>query len=221
MDMFNELTGNVAYIEIKNYKNLSWDNLKKKSQDPSLSALAGSVIAEAKNQLSGFYGLKNTDTADRIEPQGIKDGVIKVQYNPTSLKFSGSTRKNTDTKLVEAQRQKITTISAWGVLTMSVDLVFASTSIADTSVSDQMTAFLKMMQKSPEKEVIFSWADMVIEGKVTYFSGEYQMFYPSGLPKAGKISLKIEAESEPKKIETRIEKMAEEKSEKLAETGNT
>jgi hypothetical protein len=186
------ITENVAYLEIKNQEELSWDNLS-----------GSTVLANAKAKLSGAAQSAGAQT-------GSSSRVIQVQYNPTSLKFSGRTQKKEDSKQVEAQRQNIPTIPAWGVLSMAVDLVFTAASVTDTSVADRMNDLLRMMQKSKKKEIVFSWADLVVEGKVTYLSGEYQSFYPSGLPKAGKVSLRIEAEAEPKKIEKKIEKMVKE-----------
>jgi hypothetical protein len=216
----NILEDNTAYLEIKNYESLSWDNLTDTSGSRSLSGWAGNVLNSAKEALSGAVSEGLAAIGESLPP-GIDEGVIRVQYNPTSLKFHGSTHREPDKTQVQAQQQGITTIPSWGVLKLSVDLEFAASSVMDTSVADQMNAVLKMMQKSVQKEVVFSWANMSVEGKVTYMSGEYLSFYPSGLPKAGKISLQIETQGEPKKIQTKIEKMIAMKSEKLANTGKS
>jgi hypothetical protein len=209
MNIFED---NTAYLEIKNYESPSWDNLTDTSGERSVIASAANVLSGAKEVLSeGISEMTGISLS-----QGSGEGVIRVQYNPTSLRFRGNTKKESDRKGVEAQQQNITTIPAWGILTMSVDLELAASSFLDTSVADGMNALLAMMQKSPEKEVIFSWANMSVEGKVTSFSGEYTSFYPSGLPKSGKVSLSIETQGEPKKVQDKIEKMIAVKSEKLA-----
>lgn len=210
---------NQAYIEIENYDQLSWNNLS--METPAKSQV--SPIEAARQKLAGiadvaattFANSSKTSSVPRQHIGEIKDGIIKVQYNPQSIKFSGSAKRTENT--AEEQKQNIKTVVAWGVVTMSVELVFHGVSQEDKFVSEQMKMLLTTMKKSETKKIKFYWADLMIEGKVISFSGEYNMFWPSGNPRSGKIELEIQAETEPKKISVSIEKLTEERSEKLAD----
>ena len=222
MGTMNEILGNQAYLEILDYKADEWDNLVSGSSGSSLSAKGTDLINTAKDKLKGNFDDGKPGVMDAvknsvgIDQRGIKDGLIKVQYNPTSMTFTGSTRADSG-KRDEKQRQNIETVPVRGNLSMSVELLFDSDNILDTSVQDEMNLLLVTVKKSKTKEVRFSWGKMEIQGKLTAFSGEYTMFYPNGLPQAGKIRITITAQSEPSMVKRRIEKMAEEKPDIVAE----
>lgn len=199
--------GERAYLEIINYQETTWDNLvsrtvqdKNSLKDKAMKAL-GNIQSEVKKVDIGR------------ENGSLSDGKIQVQYNPNTLSIQGSMDKRTNT--AENQNRKITTITFVGIVKLTVELLFHAISEMDTSVMDQMTMLLTLMQKTPLKKVRFSWGNMQVTGRIISFQGSYDMFYPSGLPAAGKITLTIQSESEPKKIEKKIEGMTEERSDKM------
>ena len=204
-----------AYLEIINYQNVKWDNLAARSDDGMRQAIQADTLQKAKEALhqTNDIGQKNAQMASETGKGITSDGVIEVQYNPSTVSISG-TMEERKTE-AEEQRRKITTITTVGVVSLSVELVFHSTSAKDTSVADQMNMLLAMMQKSSTKRVRFSWGNMQVNGRVTSFKGKYDLFHASGLPASGSIQMTIQADSEPKKIEKKIEAMTEERKEKM------
>ena len=199
--------GERAYLEIINYQETTWDNLVSRpaQANNSLKDKAMKVLGNVQSQVK---------KADISRGNGVlSDGKIQVQYNPNTLSIQGSMDKRTNT--AENQNRKITTITFVGIVKLTVELLFHAISEIDTSVMDQMTMLLTLMQKTPLKKVRFSWGNMQVTGRIISFQGSYDMFYPSGLPAAGKITLTIQSESEPKKIEKKIEGMTEERSDKM------
>lgn len=122
-------------------------------------------------------------------------GIIKVQYNPASIKYSAGISENTDVKsdMEEGKTVQITTITSESTIDMSFTLVFHQTTPKDQSVREQMERIMDMVCNSPTKWVDFSWSDIHMEGKLVSFSGEYDMFDSAGNPISGHMDLTIEA----------------------------
>lgn len=176
----------------------------------------GSVTAAAADRLrqgGASAALKKSDAAQNRAL--IKDGMIIVQYNPASIKYRAvtSTRETakpdvgTDTKMV-------TSIPGNNTVDMSFDLVFHSTGDGDESVREQMELVMNMIYDSPTRNVKFAWGNLLIEGKLTSFSGEYDMFDATGRPVSGRMSLTVRTETPEKQVEKSINEIGKERKDK-------
>lgn len=150
----------------------------------------------------------------------VNNGVIMVQYNPASIKYHArsSTNSKEEEKPGDATRT-ITTISRTSTVDMSLELVFHSSNDTDESVREQMELIMDMIYDSPTKRVKFAWGKLQTEGKLTSFSGEYNMFDATGRPIGGRMSLTIRVEREKilKQTEKVIDKLDEKSENKPVE----
>lgn len=171
-----------------------------------------SVTAVAAEKLR-----KSTDGAVRSDDGGqnralVKNGVIAVQYNPASIKYHASASTHSDEWDIPGDdTRKIMTISRTSMVDMSFELVFHSVGDTDESVREQMELIMDMIYDSPTKKVKFAWGKIETEGKLTSFSGEYNMFDATGRPIGGRMSLSIRVEKEKilKQMEKVIDKLDE------------
>ncbi|MDE7323230.1 MAG: hypothetical protein K2N73_11030 [Lachnospiraceae bacterium] len=169
---------------------------KKQGQADREQKIAMDTFRQLHQNEAGFQE-KNSNVdikADR-ENEAIKKGIIRVQYNPASIKYRVGTSENTDVKndMEVGENVQITTITSESTIDMSFSLVFHRRSPMDQSVRDQMELIMDMICNSPTKRVDFSWSDIHMEGKLVSFSGEYDMFDSTGNPISGHMDLTIEA----------------------------
>lgn len=203
-----------AVLEIVNYQKLNGDNFTRPKQEAGAKASASEKQNETKNRLLGTGSVsKSQGESPAAGGKGLEDGVITVQYNPKSLKFSGSSSQSTDSSVEEGGR-RVMTITSKGTLRMSVELVFHSKAPGDTSVADQMNLIMMQLQYGATREVKFSWANIVMQGEIVSFSGKYDMFDSAGNPLSGSMNLTIQATDV--KVEKSYEAIKEERSQKLA-----
>lgn len=147
----------------------------------------------------------------------VSDGVITVQYNPASLKYRASTStRGTAEPDVGASTKLVTSIARKSTVDLSLELVFHSTGDQDESVREQMELVMNMIYDSPTKNVKFAWGTLAIEGKLTSFSGEYDMFDPLGRPVSGRMSLTIRTETTLKQVDKAIDEIEKEHRDKPA-----
>lgn len=147
----------------------------------------------------------------------VKDGMITVQYNPASIKYRASTStQKTQEQEVGTKTRMVTSIARKSTVDMSFDLVFHSVGDKDESVREQMELVMNMIYDSPTKHIKFAWGKLAIEGKLTGFSGEYDMFDPLGRPISGRMSLTIRTESSVKQVEKIINEIDKERRDKPA-----
>lgn len=212
----DRMTDNQAYLELFDSGSLKWDNLMSENEGDSLYSNGADVLGKAKEQLFG-----NGDNGSRekvLHPSGtVSDGLIKVQYNPKTIHFTGSSEKEWKPDDDIDKEQPVGMITASGSLSMDVELVFDSTSPTDPSVRDEMNLLLSVMKKSRTKEAGFYWGKMKIRGRISSFQGEYLMFHPNGMPAAGSIRLTIQTQFRHTAGMKMLDAMAKDKSEQLAE----
>lgn len=170
------------------------------------------AVAAEKLRKSAASAGEFDDTAQNAAL--VQNGVIVVQYNPASIKYHAVTSTHSDTRQKPGDSTRtITTISRKSMVDMSFELVFHSASDIDDSVREQMELIMNMIYDSPTKEVKFAWGTMQTEGKLTNFSGEYNMFDETGRPIGGRMSLTIRVEKEKvlKQTEKILDKLDEER----------
>lgn len=145
------------------------------------------VSMRAGNALKGGNTSEGTDAYTK---EGLKDGVLYVQYNPSKISFSAHVKEKIASE--EEQSYKIATLTDSSTLVMSTELLFFSEDEEAEDVREKMELFFEMLGYSGTNNVSFSWGKFTFSGRVSSFSGEYTMFDESGNPIAGKVNLSIE-----------------------------
>lgn len=192
--------------------------VKKGSLADNRFQVQGSVTAAAADRLrqgGASAPLKQSDAAQNRAL--IKDGMITVQYNPASIKYRAATSSRETAKPdVGTNTKMVTSIPGKYTVDMSFDLVFHSTGDGDESVREQMELVMNMIYDSPTRNVKFAWGNLLIEGKLTSFSGEYDMFDATGRPISGRMSLTVRTETPEKQVEKSINEIGKERKDKPA-----
>lgn len=148
------------------------------------------------------------------------DGTVTVQYNPASIKYRAITSgQKTAEPEVGTNTKMVTSITGKSMVEMSFELVFHSTGDDDESVREQMELVMNMIYDSPTKKIKFAWGKLVTEGKLTGFSGEYDMFDALGRPVSGHMSLTIRTVTPPKQVDKTLDGMDQEHKDKPAAQG--
>lgn len=191
--------------------------VKKSSSTGNRFQTGSSVTAAAAGRLKQGVSAA-TQQADAVQNRaGIKDGTITVQYNPASIKYRAVTStRDTAKPDVGTNTKMVTSIPGKSTVDMSFDLVFHSTGDGDESVREQMELVMNMIYDSPTRNIKFAWGKLLIEGKLTSFSGEYDMFDAAGRPVSGRMSLTVRIEPSEKQVEKSIDEIGKERKDKPA-----
>ncbi len=116
---------------------------------------------------------------------------IEVQYNPSSIKYSGSTADQDFLK--QHSGENISSESSDGTIRTSFTLMLDAVSPEDTSVQKKMELIMRFLQKSAKREVMFKWGEKLsVKGELISFSGSFDSFNKSGLPISGKMNITIQ-----------------------------
>lgn len=153
----------------------------------------GSLMAKAKQALKNGTGFGG----------GLGEETFLVQYNPTSLKFSGNAGI-----YQEEEEKKENQIKGAGYLSMSVDLVFHAVNEGDASVFHTMEKMMQTIKTSATKGVKFAWGNILVEGEITGFNGSYKMFNLLGMPLSATAGLTIRIKAKTSSADKRMEDMA-------------
>jgi hypothetical protein len=194
-----EVISHKATLEILEYGFITTNKFAKESGANTLLAKAAGVIGNGVNDLLNSPTIiDNAKDALGIETRGLDQGVIQVQYNPASIKYSGNVPQEKTNNLpvnVNGKKMILTTVSSTSTINMSFSLVFHSKYTTDPSVKEQMEYIMNMLSQTRLKVVRFSWANMVATGKLVSFSGKYDMFDLTGNPTSGHMDLTIRMET--------------------------
>jgi hypothetical protein len=139
-----------------------------------------------------------------LEARGIDEGVIQVQYNPSSIKYSGSAPYDAvppKSENRDGDTNVVTTVTSSSAINMSFTLVFHSQYTTDQSVKKQMELIMNMIYDSPTKEISFSWSNMQATGTLVSFSGKYDMFDLNGNPTSGRMDMTMRLQIEDKAVD--------------------
>lgn len=129
---------------------------------------------------------------------GRGENCITAQFNPSTVKYSASASEGDASA---AEGNLITrTVTSYCSVKMTVELLFYRRYPLDDSVEKQIGRMLSFMIHSKGRCIRFSWANMVMEGEVESFSGEYNMFDTFGSPVSGKVDLTISSKSTIKQV---------------------
>ena len=145
------------------------------------------VSKRADNALKGGGTVESTGDFSK---EGLKDGVLYVQYNPAKISFSANVKEKVSTE--EERVYKVATLTDSSTLVMNVELLFFSEDEEADDVREKMELFFEMLGYSATNHVSFSWGKFTFSGRASSFSSEYTMFDEKGNPIAAKIDLSIE-----------------------------
>lgn len=186
-------------------------SLGSRFQNPgSVTAAAADRLRQGASPAMGQRGGVQSGTA-------AEDGTITVQYNPASIKYRATTpSQKTAEPDMGTHTEMVTSIARKSAVEMSFDLIFHSTGDGDESVREQMELVMNMIYDSPTRKIKFAWGKLVMEGKLTGFSGEYNMFDDSGNPVSGRMSLTVRTETPVKQVDKAINEIDKERRNKPA-----
>lgn len=151
-----------AYIEV--YDCRDFDNAPL-SATTTKSVLSGVQTAPAKREVT----------------------TLKVQFNPSSLRFSSgeanSGREKADiTREKDGQMRTVSAENTSMMVHMSVKLVFDRTIYVDCSVQPEVERFIAIVRNPYVRQVAFYWGTMCYKGVVKGVDAEYVLFNQEGTP---------------------------------------
>lgn len=153
--------------------------------------------AETKTQIQGkdinniTKNILNPSREKQPEKNSGKKAEIEVQYNPSSIKYSGNATDKDFLK--QHSRESIISAPPDGTIRTSFTLMLEAVSKEDTSVQKRMELIMRFLQKSSKREVMFKWGEqLLVKGELISFSGSFDRFNQRGLPLSGKMNITIQ-----------------------------
>lgn len=171
-----------------------------------------SFISNVSDALSGIKNVVKTaakakDVVTGKNGKGVEEGVLLMQFNPSSLKFNGSTTNS----MGKYEDPQINQIPSKGKIDFCCDFVIYEDFSSQESVAERMELLLKHVMFTPYKKIKFTWGKMVVTGKITSLSSSYEMFDKTGAPVMGKITMTMKTDLDTKEIEKMIQEIGKEK----------
>lgn len=171
-----------------------------------------SLLSGVSDALSGIKNAKKMagKTMDAVTGKnvnGVESGVLKMQFNPSSLKFSGSASNS----MGQYDDPQINQIPSKGKIDFSCDFVIYEDSLSSESVAERMEFLLKHVMFTPYKKVKFTWGKLVVTGKISSLNSSYEMFDKTGAPVMGKISMTMKTDLDTKEVDKMIQEIGKEK----------
>jgi hypothetical protein len=220
-----EVVSHKAVLVIKNYAQM--DKMTANAEAKSLLAMAsdslGGDVASLAQKAKQSKLVNTVTNALNIDNRGLDEGVIQVQYNPSSIRYSARSSGDIPPKYEKtyksansSQQRLLKSLVGSGEIDFSFTLVFHRKYVGDQSVRQQMELILNMLySRTSTKEVTFVWANMVATGRLISFSGKYDMFETTGNPMSGSMDMTIRLATEPNAIVKTIDTLGEERNDKL------
>lgn len=161
-----------AYIEVYDCRN--FDNAP-------LSA------ATTKSVLSG----------GRAASAGSEVTTLKVQFNPSSLRFASGEanagREKADiTCGKDGQTRTVPAENISSVVRVSVKLIFDRTIYVDCNVQPEVERFIAIVRNPYVRQVAFYWGTMCYKGVVRSVDAEYVLFDQEGTPMRATVDFTID-----------------------------
>ncbi len=161
-----------AYIEV--YDCREFDN----------APLSGAVT---KSVLGGKQSAPATDNVT----------TMKVQFNPSSLRFSSggtdSGKEKADVSHKEnGQTRTASAENSSELVRVAVKLIFDRTIYEDSSVQTEVESFLSIVKNAYVRQVAFYWGTMCYRGVVKSVNAEYVLFNQEGIPMRATVDFSID-----------------------------
>lgn len=171
-----------------------------------------SLLSQASDALSGIKDAQKSigsvkDSVLGKDTRGVANGVLRMQFNPSSLKFSGSTNYS----MGKYEDPSINQIPSKGKIEFSCEFVICEDTLSSETVPERMEFLLKYLMFTPYKKVKFSWGKLAVTGKISALNSSYSMFDKTGKPVLGKISMTMNTDLETKEIDKMIQEIGKEK----------
>lgn len=171
-----------------------------------------SLLSGVSDALSGIKNAKKMagkamDAVTGKNVNGVEAGVLKMQFNPSSLKFSGSASNS----MGQYDDPQINQIPSKGKIDFSCDFVIYEDSLSSESVAERMEFLLKHVMFTPYKKVKFTWGKLAVTGKISSLNSSYEMFDKTGAPVMGKISMTMKTDLDTKEVDKMIQEIGKEK----------
>lgn len=136
---------------------------------------------------------------DNMNPQNTAGSdKIKIQFNPSSLKFSYTNTNADDTSSVSKSDGNVEDADSGDdstTLTLSMDIIFDRSNQkkeADRSVKTDVEQFLAMVKNPYVREVTFFWGKQYYRGIVKQVDATYNFFNNNGIPMRANIAFSME-----------------------------
>jgi hypothetical protein len=208
-----------AILEIKDAEYFNTSRFSKEEGANTILAKAADKLNNTATEILSTP-LAIAKSAVGLEARGIDEGVIQVQYNPSSIKYSGNASYDSappKTETTGDSSHVVSTVTSANAINMSFTLVFHSKYTTDQSVKKQMELIMNMIYDSPTKEITFSWGNMQANGKLVSFSGKYDMFDMTGNPTSGRMDMTMRLNIDDKETEKMIEDGQKDRKDNAAE----
>lgn len=171
-----------------------------------------SLLSGVSDALSGVKNAAKTagkvmDAVTGKNVKGVEEGVLKMQFNPSSLKFSGSASNS----MSQYDDPQINQIPSKGKIDFSCDFVIYEDTLSSETVAERMEFLLKYVMFTPYKKVKFTWGKLVVTGKISSLNSSYEMFDKTGAPVMGKISMTMKTDLDTKEFDKMIQEIGKEK----------
>lgn len=154
------------------------------------SAMSSPITtAQTKSILSGLSAQRQQRLAQTY--------VFKVQFNPSTLKFSANAVRPTKGKkgLVsdeDGETQDCELQNSPPKMNLSVSLVFDRSHYIDSSVQPEVEGFLAIAKNPFTRTISFNWGNQYYVGELNSVTADYTMFNTFGIPTRAKVDLSLE-----------------------------
>lgn len=122
---------------------------------------------------------------------------MKVQFNPSSLRFSsGGTEsgkeKSDVTNEKNGQTRTAPAENSSELVRVGVKLIFDRTIYEDSSVQPEVERFIAIVRNPFVRQVAFYWGTMCYRGVVKSVNAEYVLFNQNGIPMRATVDFSID-----------------------------
>lgn len=122
---------------------------------------------------------------------------MKVQFNPSSLRFSSggtdSGKEKADVSHKEnGQTRTASAENSSELVRVAVKLIFDRTIYEDSSVQTEVESFLSIVKNAYVRQVAFYWGTMCYRGVVKSVNAEYVLFNQEGIPMRATVDFSID-----------------------------
>ena len=122
---------------------------------------------------------------------------MKVQFNPSSLRFSSggmeSGKEKSDvTHEKNGQARTAPAENSSELVRVGVKLIFDRTIYEDSSVQTEVERFIAIVRNPYVRQVAFYWGTMCYRGVVKSVNAEYVLFNQKGIPMRATVDFSID-----------------------------
>lgn len=140
---------------------------------------------------------KNVLSSGQTASAGSRVTTLKVQFNPSSLRFTSgemnagkekadiSQNENGQTKTASAENTS-------AAVHVAVKLIFDRTIYTDCSVQPDVERFLAIVKNPYVRQVAFYWGTMCYKGVVKSVDAEYVLFNQEGTPMRATVDFTVD-----------------------------